>query len=834
MRDLSKPLATRYYNKLLLRRSTYGPFHSLLLVAIFISITPKAMAQWTNHYKKLDDFGHHVYLEQHELPIGVYGVTDPAPSPDGKTIAIASKGWIWLLDIDSQVATRITNTGHVDSRPRWSTDGQQITFVRDLGNDTAIVIKHLATRTEMTINSEAIELDPEFSQDNKTLYYTSGKSGSLEMYQLDIASGNEQKITSLAQVVRNARRLAENKGIVYLHGLRENRVLRHRDFVAGTDNVVVSQTLTYHLSADTHPSADVIVYSAPIDNDYHLFTMNLNQKNVHRRLTNGTSFALTPAFSADGNHIYYVDLADNRQFRLNQIATHGGKSSVINIKEWDYGEDIGTLQLNVLDKDKKADVARVSIESQNGHPVTNPFGATFVDPQTGRTYFYVDKTITLTLPIGQYKILASKGPMAPLFSSDATVSKSSLAAADIELAPLWDSSKAGYISADFHVHLNGDGHQRANHSDALIQMQGEDLNYLAPMSWNRWERLIDSQIVGKESKANKAHIVQGQEVRSHFHGHLGLLNVKEPFSPWFFGHYYPALGNTDLSNADVFAHANKVGAFATYVHPIGTDGNPFTDENINSIPLELISDGVLEPQMGLEIVCAWTSPLGTSQLWYRLLNIGQTVSAMSGTDGWIDFHRTPAAGTGRAYVRPLEGAALSDPVVAGAIAGHSFVTTGPSLEFSVNDALPGEIVKGGTQNYSLSISTTVTLETVEILVNGKVVQTLAGLDKGELKTYTGSVNLPKGGWVAARAYSSAQQADSWPTMHARSFAHSSPIWINEMGSTDADAKQSASVDLLKAIDAAEKRAKDAYKEQDMPKLYKRFEQARAKLLSETE
>jgi TolB protein len=114
------------------------------------------------------------------------------------------------------------------------------------------------------------------------------------------------------------------------------------------------------------------------------------------------------------------------------------------------------------------------------------------------------------------------------------------------------------------------------------------------------------------------------------------------------------------------------------------------------------------------------------------------------------------------------------------------------------------------------------------------VQTLAGLDKGELKTYKGSLDLPKGGWIAARAYSSAQQADSWPTMHARPFAHSSPIWINEIGSTDLDAKQSASVDLLKAIDAAEKRAKDAYKEQDMPKLYKRFEQARAKLLSETE
>jgi TolB protein len=66
-------------------------------------------------------------------------------------------------------------------------------------------------------------------------------------------------------------------------------------------------------------------------------------------------------------------------------------------------------------------------------------------------------------------------------------------------------------------------------------------------------------------------------------------------------------------------------------------------------------------------------------------------------------------------------------------------------------------------------------------------------------------------------------------MHARPFAHSSPIWINKMGSTNPIAEKAAIYDLLKAIDAAQKTAKEAYEEQDMPKLYARFEKARAKL-----
>ena len=46
-------------------------------------LATQAQAQWTNRYTKLDDFGHHVYLEQHELPILAHGPTDPAPAPDG-------------------------------------------------------------------------------------------------------------------------------------------------------------------------------------------------------------------------------------------------------------------------------------------------------------------------------------------------------------------------------------------------------------------------------------------------------------------------------------------------------------------------------------------------------------------------------------------------------------------------------------------------------------------------------------------------------------------------------------------------------------------------------
>jgi TolB protein len=168
--------------------------------------------------------------------------------------------------------------------------------------------------------------------------------------------------------------------------------------------------------------------------------------------------------------------------------------------------------------------------------------------------------------------------------------------------------------------------------------------------------------------------------------------------------------------------------------------------------------------------------------------------------------------------------------VAGAIAGRSFLTTGPALLFSLgNGAKPGDISPSGEQSFELTLASPVDIEKVEIVVNGEVMASLPSLKAGATKTYTGELNLPNGGWIAARAYSAEQRADSWPSMHARPFAHSSVIWINEVGSIDEGARKRASADLLRAINAAERQAREAYGERPMPRLYERFESARKAL-----
>ncbi len=119
-----------------------------LFLSLLLIFTADSFGQWTHRYPKLANVSHHVYLEGYNLPTLNQGATDPAVSPDGKTVAIAARGWIWLMDTTTREAKRLSKSGAVDSRPAWSPDGRQIVFVRDDTKDTSIILIDAASGTQ--------------------------------------------------------------------------------------------------------------------------------------------------------------------------------------------------------------------------------------------------------------------------------------------------------------------------------------------------------------------------------------------------------------------------------------------------------------------------------------------------------------------------------------------------------------------------------------------------------------------------------------------------------------------------------------------------------------
>jgi TolB protein len=145
--------------------------------------------------------------------------------------------------------------------------------------------------------------------------------------------------------------------------------------------------------------------------------------------------------------------------------------------------------------------------------------------------------------------------------------------------------------------------------------------------------------------------------------------------------------------------------------------------------------------------------MGTSDAWYRLLNVGAALTPSAGTDVMTDFFRTMAVGTTRVYVKP-EGPLTMESYLSALRAGRSFVSTGPLLMFTAQSTGPGGAIQASTAAevpWELTVASPVAFERVEVLVNGLVAWSGQGLTSPGRKTWNGRIKAPAGGWIAARA-----------------------------------------------------------------------------------
>ena len=767
----------------------------LLLPLLIFSLV--AQAEWTHRYPKVDGQRHHIYLESYELPILSSGPKYPAASPDGQSLAFASNGWIWVLDLKTSIAKRVTGGKSIDGRPRWSPDSSRIAFVTDTGTDSEITLLTIATGETQRINTPKIDLDPEFSADGESLYLSSGKEGVLDIWQYSFASDTFSRVTELDGHSRNPRLSGDGLSLYYSHLDWPERQIRIRSLADSTEKVLKTVSIAGQFGFDIHPSEDILAYAWPVNDDLNLFVADTNDLSPVNNLTPGKTYIQGPAWSADGQTIYYSQPDRAQQFKLMSVSVYGGGASEVQIKEWDWGQQRTTLKV-VTKLNGKVTPVRLSVKGQTGHPVANAEAATYFDSQNGEHYFYSDGSMEIEVPVGEITLQAVHGIM----GVPASVTTMALAGKTnkivIPIEQVWNARSAGYKSADFHLHLNYDGPYRHITSDIEPLIAGENLDLATPQAANLHNRLMDREFLGQTLRTKAGSLIRfAQEVRAHFHGHIGVVGAE---------------------------HNDSIG---TYVHPVARNIDPFEGDNALSIPLEFIPDAILSDNVGLELVCAWSDALGTSELWYRLLNIGRPVIAMAGTDMFVDFHRTPAIGTARVYAQQAGRKTRWSPLIKEIKQGRSFVTNSAALLFTLDaDAGPGDIVQSGKRSFTLDVSTAAAFDKVEVLVNGAVVWSEPGLSAGESRKFGGELVLPEGGWVAARVYGG---STAWPLMDSYPFAHSSPVWINSRGSTDPAAKAQAVLELQHALNQLQAHALETYDDKNTSRLIGRIEQAKKAL-----
>ncbi len=750
------------------------------------------------------------YFEAFDLPAASNGPSDATLSPDGRRILLAARGWIWLLDLSTRRATRVTATSSVDSQPAWSADGREIAFVRDTGHDTAIILKVLATGSEQTVNTPAIELNPAYSADGKSLFYSSSVAGDLDIWKLDIKTGSRERITSERGLELRPTPLPDGRSIIYLARTPVGKIdeLRLRNLQTGSERVLKRGYALSQTRFAVSPDGLTLAFTWPDEERWSLQTLSILDPGPSYQLLTQDAPPLSPSWFG-GDRLAYSQWTASKTPELMSLPAAGGSPSQIPVTAWDWGAPVGNLRLEISTPNRSPAPARVSISDEAGHPVFGESGPTRLDPQNGLYYFYTDGSLRLTLPAGLYLIRAAQGLTSPETVTRVDVRAGAESSVRVALKPVWDAAAAGYLSGDHHFHMNYGGPFVMRPDDLAPMMAGEALDVATPLIANLHTRLLDRR--WKDwSKTDSLPFVQfSQEVRSGLSGHLSVVGRKDLFFPSFFGPRDAVFTRSKLSNSDVL-EASKDAAFVAYAHPT-LSRNPLEADDPHALPTELIPDAILGDPPALEVVCIWSDELGTSELWSNLLNLGIPMVPSAGTDAFLNFQRSMALGTARIYVHVANGGHDLATYYRKLREGRSFVTNGPIALLTVAGHEPGEVLAptSARQRFRVDLHTAAAVDRVEVLVNGKVAWRTQTPAHAGSWSYTGRLALPPAGWISVRAVGA---RTTWPSMDAYLFAQSAPIWIGRRGSADPASREASAAALLKVIDGLILRTETAYQQ----------------------
>ncbi len=154
--------------------------------------------------------------------ISIPGVDDelsPAWSPDGKTIAFEGNKSglvdIFTIDLESGQIRNLTQDEFYDGNPSWSPDGRQVLYNRRINAFDKVFMVDASdpSRKVQLTFGDSSDLQPAFSRDARTVYFTSDVGGGIyNLHSLSLDSGEIRRLTDVVGGIFTPLELPEEGG----------------------------------------------------------------------------------------------------------------------------------------------------------------------------------------------------------------------------------------------------------------------------------------------------------------------------------------------------------------------------------------------------------------------------------------------------------------------------------------------------------------------------------------------------------------------------------------------------------------------------------------------
>jgi TolB protein len=719
-------------------------------------------------------YGHSDREERHMFPSVSSGPLDPSWSPDGKWLAFSMRGDIWKIPAAGGEAVALTQGPAYHFEPAWSPDGTRIalSFQKPssdgaaAGNFEIGIVSANGGAVETVAANPRVDLQPSWSRDGKSLYFASARAGGFRIFRYDFATGEAVNLAAGIQPAESP----DGKQLAFSQG-----GLRVLDLATKESRLVRDEETEYRMRPSWTPDGQHIVYVTEDEGSNDIRIIPVAGGDPIELTFDTTRHEMSPAVSPDGTTFAFVQFNAGVPTLFTAPITGGreGAWTKLNIASRKSLQPTGRVRLRVVGPDGRPMPARVYIDASDGRHYTPDrlFHRSMM--VFDRHYFHMDGAAEIDVPAGRTTIEALRGWEYAPGAVTLRVAAGGVETATIQLQRLPGLTARGWYSGDSHVH---DLHQGLGqtHESFFRQLVAEDINVTHALIHMDGTRLMGrwSDLTGKPSPlSTPTHILQyAQEFRGGL-GHIGMIGTREFILPFVAGAGGTAYAQPSLEQI-YLEGARAQGGLAGFMHPY--TAAPKTPA---AAAATLIG---LDVALGLgdyyDIGALYSDELGSADFYYRLLNAGFRLPATGGTDNFSDVFLDPPPGSDRTFAHvtgPLTTRTWMDAVKK----GRTFFSSGPLLFLTVNGREPGDEIQlahGAPTSMDVKVELTsiAPVDTVELLVNGEVVRTIRATDPKRI-TAAESIEVPLGGWVAARATGpkSKYLGDDY------AFAQTSPVYV---------------------------------------------------------
>ncbi len=127
----------------------------------------------------------------------------PSLSPDGRTVVITGlldgKPDLFLLDLQSESITNLTNNFLYEKTPNWSPDGKYIYYTSRIQSRDQIMRLNTANskEVEQLTFSEYNSVAPYYDAQTNSIFYSADKNSAFNVYKLDLNTGDKIQYTDV-------------------------------------------------------------------------------------------------------------------------------------------------------------------------------------------------------------------------------------------------------------------------------------------------------------------------------------------------------------------------------------------------------------------------------------------------------------------------------------------------------------------------------------------------------------------------------------------------------------------------------------------------------------